>query len=66
MTANDLILYHSTASAISRRVHIVRAEKGLTVASPLVDLGKGEQHSEAYRAINPHDHIRVGGWRRDR
>jgi glutathione S-transferase len=55
MTANDLKLYHLIASSISRWVHIVRAEKGLTVPSLLVDLGMGEQHSEAHRAINPHD-----------
>jgi glutathione S-transferase len=29
------------------------AEKGLTVPVAPVDLGKGEQHSDAYRAINP-------------
>ena len=62
MTANDLKLYHTAASPNSRRVRIFIAEKGVTV--PLVpggtyylfvvvDLGKGEQHSDAYRAINP-------------
>ena len=29
------------------------AEKGLAIPVVAVDLGKGEQHSEAYRAINP-------------
>ena len=46
-------LYHSPASPNSRRVRIFLAEKGLTVPFVAIDLGKGEQHSEAYRAINP-------------
>ena len=53
MTTNDLKLYHSTSSSKSRRVRIFLAEKGLTVPLVPVDLGKGEQHSDAYRAINP-------------
>src|SRR6266853_2237784 len=36
-----------------RRVRILIAEKGLDIELVAVDLGKGEQHSEAYRAINP-------------
>jgi glutathione S-transferase len=48
-----LKLYHSAASPNSRRVRIFLAEKGLKVPLVAVDLGKGEQHSEAYRAINP-------------
>ena len=48
MTASDLKLYDSAASP-SRRVRIFMAEKGPVP----VDLGKGEQDSEAYRAINP-------------
>ena len=49
MTANELKLYHAAASPNSRRVRIFMAQKG-----PVrVDLGKGEQDSEAYRAINP-------------
>ena len=46
-------LYHSPASPNSRRVRIFLAEKGLQIPFVAVDLGKGEQHSEAYRAINP-------------
>jgi glutathione S-transferase len=42
-------LYHSASSPNSRRVRIFLAEKGLIT----VDLGKGEQHSDAYRVINP-------------
>ena len=53
MTANDLKLYHSAASPNSRRVRIFLAEKGLTLPLVPVDLAKGEQQSDAYRAINP-------------
>jgi len=49
----NLTLYHSASSPNSRRVRIFLAEKGLKVPLVAVDLGKGEQHSEAYRAINP-------------
>ncbi|MEA2855324.1 MAG: glutathione S-transferase [Rhodospirillaceae bacterium] len=53
MTPDTLKLYHSPASPNSRRVRILLAEKGLKVPLVAVDLSKGEQHSEAYRAINP-------------
>ena len=53
MTANDLKLYHSAASPNSRRVRMFLAEKGVTVPLVPVDLAKGEQHSDAYRAVNP-------------
>jgi hypothetical protein len=53
MTANELKLYHAAASPNSRRVRIFLAEKGLAVPWVPVDLGKGEQHGEAFRAINP-------------
>jgi glutathione S-transferase len=53
MSPNNLKLYHSPASPNSRRVRIFLAEKGLTVPLVAVDLGKGEQHSDAYRAVNP-------------
>jgi len=46
-------LYHSTSSPNSRRVRILLAEKGLTPTLIPVDLGKAEQHGDAYRAINP-------------
>jgi hypothetical protein len=46
-------LYHSASSPNSRRVRIFLAEKGLSISLVTVDLGKGEQHSDAYRAINP-------------
>jgi glutathione S-transferase len=53
MTTNDLTLYHSASSPNSRRVRIFLAEKGLIVPLVPVDLGKREQDSQAYRAINP-------------
>jgi glutathione S-transferase len=53
MTANHLKLYHSASSPSSRRVRMFLAEKGLAVPCAPVDLAKGEQHSDAYRAINP-------------
>ena len=46
-------LYHFASSPNSRRVRIFLAEKRLTIPLVAVDLGKGEQHSDAYRAINP-------------
>jgi glutathione S-transferase len=46
-------LYHSSSSPNSRRVRIFLAEKGLSFPFVTVDLGKAEQHSDAYRAINP-------------
>jgi glutathione S-transferase len=48
-----LKLYHAAGSPNSRRVRIFLAEKGLGLTLIPVDLGAGEQHSEAYRAINP-------------
>jgi glutathione S-transferase len=51
--SNDLRLYHSAASPNSRRVRIFLAEKGIAIPLAPVDLAKGEQHSDAYRAINP-------------
>lgn len=43
----------SAGSPKSRRVRIFLAEKGLQIAFVAVDLGKREQQSEAYRAIDP-------------
>jgi glutathione S-transferase len=53
VSSENLTLYHSTVSPNSRRVRIFLAEKGLTPRLVAIDLGKGEQHSESYRAINP-------------
>jgi len=52
MTPDTLRLYHSAASPDSRRVRIFLVEKGLKIPLVAVDLGKGEQHSDAYRTIN--------------
>src|SRR5258705_12953296 len=53
MSPENLKLYHSPTSPNSRRVRILLAEKGLKSPLVAVHLSKGEQHSEAYRAINP-------------
>jgi len=53
MSTNDLRLYHAAASPNSRRVRMFIAEKRISVPLVAVDLAKGEQHGEAYRAINP-------------
>jgi glutathione S-transferase len=50
---DTLELYHAPASPNSRRVRIFAAEKGIAVPLVPVDLGQGEQHGDAYRAINP-------------
>lgn len=46
-------LYHSASSPNSRRVRIFLAEKGISIPLVTIDLGKGEQHSDVYRGINP-------------
>ena len=51
--SDTLKLYHAANSPNSRRVRIFLAEKGLEPTLIPVDLGAGEQHSDAYRAINP-------------
>lgn len=51
--SHTLKLYHGTNSPNSRRVRIFLAEKGLELTLIPVDLGAGEQHLEAYQAINP-------------
>src|ERR1700724_884718 len=51
--SNDPKLYHSAASPNSRRVRIFLAEKGIAIPLAPVDLATGEQHSDAYGAINP-------------
>ena len=53
MTSDKIKLYQSSGSPNSRRVRIFLAEKGLSIPQVPVDLGKGEQHSDVYRAINP-------------
>src|SRR3979411_3068040 len=51
--SNELKLYHSVSSPNSRRVRIFLAEKGIAIPLVPVDLAAGEQHGDAYRAINP-------------
>ena len=46
-------LYHAPGSPNSRRVRIFLAEKGISLPLVSVDLTTGEQHGDAYRAINP-------------
>jgi glutathione S-transferase len=53
MQDDSLKLHQSAGSPNSRRVRIFLAEKGLEIPLITVDLGKGQQHSDAYRAINP-------------
>jgi glutathione S-transferase len=53
MASDTIKLYQSAGSPNSRRVRIFLAEKGLSIPLIPVDLGKGEQYFEAYRAINP-------------
>lgn len=48
-----LKLYHAPASPNSRRVRMFLAEKGISVPLVSIDLAAGEQHGDAYRAINP-------------
>jgi glutathione S-transferase len=48
-----LKLFHAPASPNARRVRMFLAEKGISVPLVAVDLGAGEQHGDAYRAINP-------------
>src|SRR5258708_15052423 len=46
-------LYHAPASPNSRRVGIFLTEKGISLPLVSIDLAAGEQHGDAYRAINP-------------
>jgi glutathione S-transferase len=53
MASQSMTLYHAAGSPNSRRVRIFLAEKGITIPFIPVDLSQREQHSDAYRAINP-------------
>ena len=48
-----LKLYHAPASPNSRRVRMFLAEKDISLPLVSIDLAAGEQHGDAYRAINP-------------
>src|ERR1700722_10485359 len=49
----SLKVHHAPPSPNSRRVRIFLAEKGASVPLVSVDLATGEQHCDAYLAINP-------------
>ena len=49
----DLSCIQAPASPNSRRVRMFLAEKGISLPLLSIDLAAGEQHSDAYRAINP-------------
>jgi glutathione S-transferase len=53
MNTTTPTLYQSNGSPNSRRVRIFAAEKQLSLPTVAIDLGSGEQHGDAYRAINP-------------
>ena len=53
MSSSELKLYHAAGSPNARRVRIVIAKKGLDLPLGSVNLGTGEQHSNACRAMNP-------------
>ena len=46
-------LFHGWLSSASRRVRLFLEEKGLPYESVAIDMGKQEQHSAAYLAMNP-------------
>jgi glutathione S-transferase len=48
-----MTLYDCATAPSPRRARILLAEKGVAHATVAVDLSKGEQLGEAYRAINP-------------
>lgn len=49
----DIALYHDWGSSASRRVRFTLAEKNLAFESRIVDVGKHEHHTEAYKQIHP-------------
>lgn len=51
--AHSMRLHHSIYSASSQKVRLALVEKGLAHESVAVDLQAGEQHTPAYRALNP-------------
>jgi len=52
-------LYHSTASPNSRRVRMFMAEKGISIPLQPVNLGKKEQFSDEFKAINLRQQVPV-------
>jgi glutathione S-transferase len=53
MTSENIQLYQAKTSPNSRRVRIFLAEKNLSIPLQNIDLSAAEQHSDAYRKINP-------------
>lgn len=49
----DIVLHHFGMSGSSQKLRLVLEEKGLIWTGRIIDLLHGEQHSPAYRAINP-------------
>lgn len=49
-----MLLYDCAAAPSPRRARIAFAEKGIDVEKRQVDLGKGEQFTPAFKAINPY------------
>ena len=50
---SELKFYDCKTAPSPRRVRIFLAEKGLDIETIEVDLGSGEQFSEAFRKVNP-------------
>lgn len=50
---NDLKFYDCKTAPSPRRVRVFLAEKGIELDTVQIDLGSGEQFSEAFRRINP-------------
>ena len=46
-------LYDCRTAPSPRRVRIFIAEKGVEIETTQIDLGGGEQFSEAFRKVNP-------------
>jgi glutathione S-transferase len=51
--AKDMKLYDGGRAPNPRRVRVFLAEKGITLPTEQVDLGKLQQRSDAYTAVNP-------------
>jgi len=52
-------LYDCSTAPSPRRVRMFIAEKGISVDTVQVDLASGEQHGDAFAAINPHRTVPV-------
>src|SRR5690606_31978114 len=52
-TEPSMKLFHGWLSSASRRVRLCLAEKGIDYESVAIDLGRQQQHSPEYLAMNP-------------